>query len=61
MCGDPKKNEDFEDVIYVQTPSKDTPMSDVLAVIRKKSFGRLIMARLIDRKEYIAGVSANRD
>jgi len=59
-CGDWSKNRQYNRTIYVQTSNQKTPASDVLDVIRKLPWGRLITAQQIDREQYLKGVSKSR-
>lgn len=59
VCGSKFKKKQYERTIFVRT-SDDEAMSGVLTVIRKIPFGRLISARLIDRTDYLTGVSGHR-
>jgi hypothetical protein len=53
--GSKLKNKRFEDTIYIQASDTDG-INKVLDVVRKISFGRLISALSINRKQYEEGV-----
>ncbi len=44
----------------MQTANKVTPVSDVLNIIHKLPWGKLITAQEIDRELYLKGVSRSR-
>ena len=58
-CGNSRLKRDHNRTIFVQTASK-TPASDVLSIIRKIPFGRMITVQKIEREAYITGVSRTR-
>lgn len=60
VCGGKTKDKQYNRTIFVQTANKTAPASDVLSIIRKISFGRLITMKEIPHEEYIAGVSGKR-
>lgn len=55
-CGSLKKKKQFEKTIWVRASDTDA-INGLLNVIKKIPFGRMINAKLIEREEYIAGVS----
>jgi hypothetical protein len=55
-CGSLKKKKQIEKTIWVRSSDTEA-INGLLNVIRKIPFGRLLYARLIERDEYIAGVS----
>jgi len=58
VCGGTTKRKQYNRTIFVQTKSAD-PISYVLGIIRKISFGRFISIDKINKEDYIAGVSGN--
>lgn len=59
-CGSLKKKKQIEKTIWVKASDTEA-INGLLNVIRKISFARLQYAKLIDREEYIAGVSRSRE
>jgi hypothetical protein len=55
-CGSLKKKKQYEKTIWVKT-SDEEAINGLFIVIRKIPFGRMINAKLIERDEFIAGVS----
>jgi hypothetical protein len=59
VCGSKFKKKQYEKTIWVRASDEDG-ICQVLTVIKKIPFGRLIYTKAIEREDYIKGVSRSR-
>lgn len=57
IYGSKFKKKQRERILFVQVPDVEAPISNVLTIIRKIPFGKMISVRQIEREEYIKGVA----